>query len=190
MADENPVDDVVAAMALFGELLKGVTHESLELETPCEGWDVRALVAHVVLGDASVPLLLAGSGSELTVGADPSILGNNPMATWRGTALGAIRAFQEPGAMEREVAQPNGSVTGEFVARVRLVDLLGHSWDLARALGNDLELPERLTEASLDFLFPHVGRLIESGIYGSPVQPRDEANAAERFLALIGRSAD
>ena len=30
---------------------------------------------------------------------DPSVLGSNPLAAWRGTALAAIRAFAKPGAL-------------------------------------------------------------------------------------------
>lgn len=176
-------------MAIFGNVLNQVDDEHLELETPCDGWDVEALISHVVLGDAAVPLLFAGEPLPSTMAIDTSILGPNPMATWRGTALAAIEALRSPGAMDKIVQHPVGDRPGSVVARFRLVDLLGHSWDLATAIGVAVELPEELCEAALEFLFPMVDELRSSQVFGPAVEPPEGATAAVRLLALLGRTA-
>ncbi len=85
-----------SACAFFGERLATVTDLDWERPTPCEGWDVRTLVAHVVTGEALVAQVLTGGGSwDATV--DPSVLGLNPMAAWRGTALAALDAASGEG---------------------------------------------------------------------------------------------
>ncbi len=184
----NPAEDAIAAMAIFGNVLAQVDDKHLELETPCDGWDVEALISHVVLGDAAIPLLFAGEPLPSTMAIDTSILGPNPMATWRGTALAAIDALRAPGAMDQLVNHPVGERPGSDVARFRLVDLLGHSWDLATAIGVDVELPAPLAEAALDFLFPMVDQLRESQVFGPPVEPPENASAPVRFLSLLGRT--
>ena len=185
----DPAVDVVAGMAIFGRVLMQVDDEHLELETPCAGWDVQALISHVVLGDAAIPLLFAGEPLPSTMTIDTSILGPNPVATWRGTALAAIEAFQAPGAMEQIVAHPIGERDGATVARFRLVDVLTHSWDLATAIGVEVELPEPLTAAVLDFLFPLVDGLRESKVFDAPVEPPEGAPSWQRMLGLLGRKA-
>lgn len=185
----DPAEDAIAAMAGFGRVLMQVDDEHLELETPCEGWNVEALISHVVLGDASVPLLFTGEPLPSTMTIDTAILGPNPVATWRGTALAAIESWRADGAMDTIVQHPVGERPGSVFARFRLVDLLGHTWDLAHTIGVEAELPEPLAEAALEFLFPMLDELRESKVFGAPVTPPEESSAAVRFLALIGRTA-
>ena len=137
---QSPAEDAILGMAIFGRILTQVDDEHLELETPCEGWNVQALISHVVLGDAAVPLLFDGNALPGTMTIDTSILGPNPVATWRGTALAAIDALRRPGAMEQIVQHPIGERPGAAVARFRLIDQLGHAWDLATAIGVDVDL--------------------------------------------------
>lgn len=184
----DPAEDAIAAMAGFGRVLLQVDDEHLELDTPCDGWNVEALISHVVLGDVSVPLLFTGDPLPSTMAIDTSILGPNPVATWRGTALAAIECWRADGAMEQIVKHPVGDRPGSVFARFRLVDLLGHTWDLATTIGVEAELPEPLCEAALDFLFPMVDQLRESMVFGPPVEPPDGADAAVRFLSLLGRT--
>ena len=78
MEDRSPAEDTIAAMAVFGNVLNQVDDEHLELATPCADWDVQALISHVVLGDASIPLLFDGKPLDLSEAVNPSILGPNP----------------------------------------------------------------------------------------------------------------
>ena len=185
----DPGEDAIAGMALFGRVLLQVDDEDLERETPCEGWDVQALISHVVLDDAAVPLLFAGEPLEATMVIDTSILGPNPVATWRGTALAAIEAFRAPGAMEQSVQHPIGARSGAVVARFRLVDLLAHTWDLATAIGVEIEIPEALADAALEFLYPMRDQLKESQVFGAPIAPPPDSGAVLRLLGLLGRTA-
>ena len=170
-------------------MLTKVDDEQLELETPCDGWDVQSLISHVVLGDASVPLLFAGDPLSDATAVDVSILGPNRVATWRGTALAAIDVLRAPGAMEQMVAHPTGQQSGATVARFRLVDVLTHAWDLATATGTEIEIPDKLAQRVLDFLLPMFDALKDSNQFGTPLQPPEDAPPWQRMLGLLGRNA-
>lgn len=189
LTSDTVAEDTIEAMAGFGRVLAQLGDAHLGAPTPCADWNVEALISHVVLGDASVPMLFSGRPLPDGVAIDPSLLGPNPMATWRGTALGAIEAFRQPGAMDELVEHPTGRQPGSVVARFRLVDVLGHTWDLATAIGVDPDLPEHFAEAALDFLHPMVEQLRASALFGPALEPPVGAPAAIRFLALIGRRA-
>lgn len=189
MSEAGPAEDAIAAMALFGEVLQQVEDDHLDLPTPCTEWNVAALLSHVVLGDLSVQLLFDGEPLDTSTSVDPSMLGPNPIATWRGTALNAIEAFRRPGAMDQVVSHPVGDRPGSVVARFRLVDVLAHTWDLATAIGRPMELPEPLAEAALDFLFPMVEQLRESMYFAPAIEPDSGSSASTRFLAAVGRRA-
>lgn len=186
--DEVVLDRLKRAAACFGEQLLAVGDEEWDLPTPCADWDVRSLVAHVVVGDAQVPRVLAGDATEATPEVDVTVLGHSPVSVWRGTAVAALAAFAEPGVLDRRHPHPVGRVTGRTVAGFRLTDHLVHAWDLARALGRDLELPPDLVDAALDFWLPRVDDLAPSGHFGEgPQQPPPDATPTQRLVALLGR---
>lgn len=188
-SDEQLVDYFVRASAFFGELVREVADDEWELPTPCAGWDVRTLVAHVVIGDSQIPALLAGEAVEEVQEYSPTVLGTNPLAAWRGTALAAIRAFAAPGALEQRYQHPVGNVRGRTVIGFRVSDSLVHAWDLARAVGEEVLLDPELCEYCLDFWFPMAATLPASGHFSPARLPADGAGPAERLLALLGREA-
>lgn len=94
------------------------------------------------------------------------MLGQSPLAAWRGTALAAIRAFAA-GALERRYAHPIGNVRGRTVIGFRISDSLVHGWDIARAVGEEVILDPELCEYCLDFWFPMAASLTSSGFYAA-----------------------
>lgn len=186
--DEQLVDYFVRASAFFGEQVRAVGDDQWELPTPCADWDIRTVVAHVVVGDSQVPALVAGEPVGLVEEYDPGVLGQRPLAAWRGTALAAIRAFAAPGALERRYAHPVGNVRGRTVIGFRISDSLVHGWDIATALGEEVMLDPELCEYALDFWFPMASTLASSGFYAAARMPAEDAGPAERLLALLGRA--
>lgn len=185
--DEQLVDYFVRASAFFGEIVREVADDEWLLPTPCEGWDVRTVVAHLVVGDAMIPRLFAGEDVDHVDEYSPTVLGTNPLAAWRGTALGAIRAFAVPGALGARYAHPIGNARGRTVIGFRISDSLVHAWDIAMAIGEDVLLDPELCEYCLDFWFPMAATLPSSGYYAAARMPADDAGPAERLLALLGR---
>ncbi|HEV8299030.1 MAG TPA: TIGR03086 family metal-binding protein [Acidimicrobiales bacterium] len=187
--DEQLVDFFVRASAFFGEQVRTVDDESWSMPTPCEGWDVQTVVAHVVVGDAQIPVLLGGGQVERVEEFNPTVLGPNPLATWRGTALAAIRAFGAPGALQQRYPHPVGNVRGRTIIGFRISDSLVHGWDVATALGESVTLDPELCQYCLDFWFPMAATLPDSGFYKAALMPPDGADVSARLLALLGRRA-
>ena len=190
---EGPLADYRAAAALFGEQLNQVADDDWANSTPCDEWDVRTLVAHVVIGEALVARLFRGDGDAVSVEVDTSVLGPSPMATWRGTALAALEAAGGEGVLDAPHSYPSGDFPGSVIVGFRTTDNLVHAWDLARACGRDLDLPDDVAGRCLDFWLPLVdadGTIGGSGAaFGPPVLPPDGASSGVRLLALLGRAA-
>jgi uncharacterized protein (TIGR03086 family) len=186
---EDSADTIAAytsACAFFGERLATVTDLDWERPTPCEGWDVRTLVAHVVTGEALVAQVLTGGGSwDATV--DPSVLGLNPMAAWRGTALAALDAASGEGVLDAIHPHAAGDLPGGVIVGFRVTDNLVHGWDLATACGTDVELPDGLSELCLDFWMPFAGSDGMGAHFDAPVMPPEGASPGVRLLSFLGR---
>ncbi|MBC8364603.1 MAG: TIGR03086 family protein [Actinobacteria bacterium] len=190
---DDLIGDYRKAAAFFGEALTAVRDDDWANPTPCEGWDVRSLVAHLIVGEAMAAGLFQGGGGAPTADVDTTVLGPSPMATWRGTALAALQAAGADGVLDNVYPHPVGELSGSVIVGFRVTENLVHGWDLARACGIDVEVPGDPAERCLDFWLPLVGSMDDSavlrGSFGEPVLPPEDAPAGVRLLALLGRNA-
>jgi uncharacterized protein (TIGR03086 family) len=157
--------------------------------TPCEGWDVRALVNHLVSGNMWAAELAAGK----TIGdvgdrLDVDVLGTDPLAAYDASAKAAAAAFAAPGALAAACAVSYGPVPGSVYAGHRFVDVLVHGWDLAVATGQDTTLDAGLVAACAAVIEPQLQQLQASGAFGTPAEPHDASDPQARLLAALGRA--
>ena len=175
------------ACAFFGEQLSAVGDADWGTATPCDGWDVRSLVTHVVLGEAMIVELFGGGDVATAPEVDTAVLGPNPMATWRGTAVAALDAVSAGNALDRIYPHPSGNFPGTVILGFRATENLIHGWDLAAACGRQVRLPDSLAERCLDFWRPVAGSGSVSAHFDEPLMPPTNAPAGLRLLALLGR---
>lgn len=189
-ADLRDAPDVVGlyvrALAAFGEQLAKVGEIHWDLPTPCSDWDARALVAHVVIGEAAVPQLIRGESTDFA-DVNPSVLGPDAMATWRGTALAAIEIVRAT-PLDTLIDHPVSRRPLETVLGFRITDNLVHSWDLATAMAESLTLDPEIAQWALDFWLPLADKLTEGEFFAPMLAPSDD-EPGTRLLALLGRSA-
>lgn len=175
------------AAATFGELIVELSDEEWELPTHPDDWTVVTTVAWVVVGDA---MLASGARGDSVINAgefDAAVLGPNPVASWRGTAVAAIQAL-DGADLDALVDHPEGSLRlGDLVAQ-RVSENLLRAHDLGVATGRPVDLPEDLAEACLNFWADHAEHILAGGVLpDTPIEPDSSAGVAQRFLALMGR---
>ncbi len=185
----TPRERLRAASARFGELVIAVGDDEWELPVPGQDWTIHGLVGHVVVGATFVTCTLRGEPFAHLAHADASILGSNPSAAWRGTAISELEAFDRPDALEAELFHPIGTITGLQQLTLRVMENLVHGHDLATALGVEWEIGDDDAEWLLDGLFPLVESFDQSEHFGDRVEVAPEASSGTRLLALLGRRA-
>ena len=170
--------------AYVADIAPGQWHEP----TPCEGWDVRVLVNHIVAGNFWVAPLLRGSTiDEVGDRYDGDVLGDNPVDAYDRSAVEAARAGRVPGAMTAPCAVSYGPVPGEVYLGHRFIDVFIHGWDVATATGQDNALDPELVEQCWGVLEPQMDLLSASGMFGTRVDLPDGAPPEDRLLAALGR---
>lgn len=80
-----------------------------------------------------------------------------------------------------------GPVPGEVYCGHRLIDLVGHTWDLATATGQDPTLDPELVTATIAVIEPQFELLVASGQFGEAGDPGDRIEPQQRLLRMLGR---
>ena len=143
--------------------------------------------AHVVLGEAHLPLVLAGETTTTQTEFSVDLLGANPMAAWRGTALKAIEAARAPDIPDRIFELDMGTLPGRQLLGYRITDNVVHAWDVLVAIGRPAPIDDHFAEWLLDFWQPVAEQLGQSGFFGPATQPASDS-PSDRLLALLGRT--
>jgi uncharacterized protein (TIGR03086 family) len=177
------------ALAATRRSVAGVGRDQWELSTPCPDWDVRELVNHIVSGNFWAGELARGKTIE-EVGdrLDGDVLGADPTAAYDESARAASEAFHAPGALEAPCAVSYGPVPGEVYLGHRLIDVLVHGWDVAKATGQDTKLDPELVEACRDVIEPQKDLLLGSGMFGADHTTPPGADPQTALLTLLGRT--
>jgi uncharacterized protein (TIGR03086 family) len=177
------------ALDATGMIVAGIPADRWHADTPCDGWDVRALVNHVVSGNLWAAELAAGGTIE-GVGdrLDGDVLGPDPVGSYTVSAKAAAAAFRAPGALDAPCAVSYGPVPGSVYAGHRFIDVLIHGWDLAIATGQDTVLDADLMQSCQQVLEPQLELFRAAGAFAEPLPVPPGATSQTRFLAMLGRA--
>jgi uncharacterized protein (TIGR03086 family) len=130
--------------------------------------------------------LRGGAGVELARG--PAV-DDDPVRAWTVHSDAVQALLDDPATAGRTLTNPHvGEVPLDLaVARFYTPDVFLHTWDLARATGQDERLDEERCARMLEGMLPLDEMLRSSGQYGPKVPVPDDADVQTRLLAFIGR---
>jgi uncharacterized protein (TIGR03086 family) len=181
-----------------------VTPDALARPTPCDAWDLRALLEHVAESmDALLEGLVDGCVGPPVAGSGPA---GDPVPAVRRrathllaacAAAGVVRADGSDGASGARVARGTDEaavLVGDRVLAARMlawvgaVELAVHGWDVAQACGADRPIPAGLARNLLAIVPLVVTDATREGRFAPPAVTPPGASPDERLLAFLGRS--
>jgi uncharacterized protein (TIGR03086 family) len=174
----------LAVCARFGEAVRSADGK-WHRRSPCEAWDARAVLEHVI-GFHDVLLLRP-------LGLKPDRPHDDPQRRWDLTFDRLSDALRRDDLFERIVEVPavgNNAPTRLDAAKLvpRLTqDVLVHTWDLARAVGADDRLDPGWCEEFFERLPADRDELSGSGMFAAPVVVDDQSDKQSQLLARLGR---
>ena len=169
----------------FTDRVRGT--RSWDVPSPVATWTARDVVRHLVEWLPS--FLHAGSGVELLCG--PSV-DDDPVAAWQAHCDAVQALLDDPATADRRLANPHiGEVPlPQAIDRFYTSDVFMHTWDLARATGQDDRLDPDFCAQMLAGMEPMDQLIRSSGQYGPRVPVKDDADAQTRLLGFIGRDPE
>lgn len=166
----------------FGQRVRGV--RDWDAPAPVSGWVARDVVRHLT---DWLPGLLS-SGSDAVLERGPSV-DEDPVACWEVHAASVQALLDDPGTQGRLLSNPHiGEVPlDRAIDQFYVSDVFMHTWDLARATGQDERLDDDFCAELLAGMESMEQVIRGSGQYGPRVVVPEGADAQTRLLGFIGR---
>jgi len=184
-ATPNPVELFEKATSGINKIISGIKQDQIDTQTPCSEWKVKDLMEHLIGGASHLNAAMGDAGSDA-----PSSEGDvaKLAANYSSVIADLLQKASNPSALEAQVATPAGEMSaGQFIGILSL-DNLVHTWDLAKATGQDTALDPALTEACYGMFVPGLIDMARPhGAFGPAVSVPDSASTQDKLLGYTGR---
>ena len=169
-----------------------VRPEDLTRRTPCDRWNLHALLEH--MNDSLLALQEAATGR--TVCLEPVPTHAHPVAavtTLRDRACGLLgdwnraQSSGDRAGTDALVSVGGLPVTASLVAAAGALEIAVHGWDVSQACGRPRTIPAPLAAELLDLAPLLVRRADRRCRFGPPVDAGAHDALGDRLVAFLGR---
>lgn len=170
-----------------GSVLARIPTTSYDKATPCPDWNVGQLANHMV-GGLSMFRDVGNTGQVDPSMFERDLVGADGPAALANAGREAIAAWSGPGKLDGTANLPFGEYPATFALQLPAMDMLVHSWDLARAEGLDVDWDPDLVANTTEFVTQMLADPNNRGHdFGPPVTVSDDADPMDRLVAFLGR---
>lgn len=189
--DDQLREAMAKTMSGFAAVVATLERDDWGRPSPCVGWSVFDVVDHVVAGERFTVGVLGGASLaeavESTVGLDPQ----NPDVVGQVTkaAAAALAAFD--GSLDRTIQHRVGPISARRMLGFRIIDQLGHTWDVATATNQTVALEPDALAVGVSIALSERTTLERSPNFAT--SPDDEVESVDpltTFLRTIGRAGN
>jgi uncharacterized protein (TIGR03086 family) len=172
-------------------VVAGITPDQLGNASPCTEWTVRDVLNHITTGATMFAVCVRDGaiGDEQMVALmTEDALGDDYRGAFRAASADAMAAFQEPGAVDRMVTLPFGTMPAGVAIDIAVFDVAIHTWDLAHASGQPMQLDPDTLATAYALAQAMMPDMRANGVVGDEVDVAPDAPLEDRLAALAGRT--
>lgn len=168
----------------FSRRVHGADPAVWEDPSPVKEWTARDVVGHLITW---LPGFLE-NGADVHLPDVPSV-DEDPVAAWDAHVARVQGLLDDPATDARVYTSPMfGEIPlAQAVEQFYTTDVFMHTWDLARATGQDDTLDEDRCREIYEGMLPMDDLLRDSGQFGPRVEVSDQASYQDKLIAFIGR---
>jgi uncharacterized protein (TIGR03086 family) len=180
------------------DVVSAVTADDLAKPTPCAGWNLADLLAHMTVQHRGFAAAARGHGADEAVWRPDTVaeaVAADPAGAYSAAAADVLAAFAADDALEAPFVLPelggDAAFPGAMAIGFHYVDYVVHGWDVARTLGRPYQLPADVVAGVLPLVLMVPDgdfRTIDNAPFGPAVPSADPADEFDRILAYLGRS--
>ena len=151
--------------------------DQLDRPTPCEAWNVRTLLDHMLDTQRYFTDTARGEHRPPPSPEPPAMVGDDPVGAFERGRSELLAAFGQPGVIDK-----SGPALG-----IAFADQLLHGWDLATATGQDATMPDGLADAAYQMIHGRFTDEQRAGVFKPAVPVPPGATRQDELLAYTGR---
>ena len=181
-----------AAVLAAAEVACRIRPADLGRATPCDGWTLADLLAHLSVQHRGFAAAARGEGGDLARWA-PRPPAPDPVADFLAATAEVLTTFGADGVGAAPFRLPEISTTMEFPAaqamRFHFIDYVVHAWDLARSIGTSLDLDQPVLAAAWAVAqqVPGTSRGRPGSPFAAEVAAPPGAPLLDQIVATLGR---
>jgi uncharacterized protein (TIGR03086 family) len=187
----------IAVMASV-DVVSAVTPDDLSRVTPCAGWSLADLLTHMTVQHRGFAAAARGHGADPAIWQPDTVadaVAADPAGAYAAAATAVIDAFAGADVLDAAFALPEfgsgATFPGSMAIGFHFVDYVVHGWDVARTMGQPLELPVDVVAAALPLALAVPDgdfRAGDNAAFGPAIGSTDQTSDLDRILAHLGRS--
>lgn len=145
-----------AALADTSRLVERAARSPLHIATPCDEWDLAALLSHMIGQNHGFAAALGDGEADVALYAGPDVTPDGVVDVWEASATALREAFAraQPDAPVH-LAEFDAQVSATLALGMQLLDTAVHAWDVATALGTTY----RPDDATVAFVLESAGAI-------------------------------
>ena len=179
----DPISQLDEVMPLLKGMVAKLDADQLDSQTPCENFDVRGVLEHMIGG---ATMFAAAFRGEAPPAAPPS---GDPLVLFPKALDDLLASMKAPGALDKTIAAPFGEVPGEVFARFVALDGVVHGWDIATATGQAYDPPAAIVADAEGFAREALGDDMRDGdTFKVATEVPADATPIEKLVAFTGRT--
>lgn len=175
----SPAEQHAYDAGRFTALVESAGPDDWDRPSPVQEWTARGVVEHLL---EWLPGFLERTGTSV-----PPVDTSDLAGAWRQRADDVQQLIETQGDVEFESPMFGRTTVAAAINQFYTADVWMHSWDLARALGQNPDLGEERCAQALAGMEPMEQVLRDSGQFGQRVDVPADASAQDRFIGFIGR---
>ena len=180
----DPVQALERAYQGLNATIVNVTPEQLTAPSCCDGWDLRAMLNHLL--GAGWMFTLANQDQSVEEDAG-DLVGDDVAAACSELATANVASWRSGQGLEGERTYPFGNFPAAAAVMINLGEIAVHTWDVAKTTGQAGAIDPEIAEMLLAFYgtMP-MDAFRAGGAFGPEVPVGEDEPAPDRLLGLLG----
>lgn len=178
---DQAVELLDRALSYTRVALSEVSDADLSRRTPCAGWDLGQLLAH--MEDA---LDAFAEGAHGSVALHDRVPATVRVANLQRKACALLEAWS--GEAPEQVTIGVHSLDTPVVVLAAALEITVHGWDVGQAVGGDRRIPDALAQRLLPVAEALVAEGDRGDLFGTPRPVPSDATDEARLLGFLGRN--
>src|SRR5436190_2003801 len=183
----EPIAVYKKAVDQTGRIVANVKPDQMGAATPCDDWDVRALLNHTIAVAKAFGGAARGEQFDPTPFGQDNV-GDDPSGAYSTAAAQIHEALGRPDVLEGDWHMPFGTVPVSQAIAFCTLELSQHGWDVAKATGQDAEFDDEVSRIALATAKAAPAEVVRNpGVFGPEAACPDGSPLHDQVAAFIGR---